>query len=663
VVKLSRVNGVSFGGKTLFYLENNELYPGEFVWLTGTGTSFSTATNPGGYDEKSYQYGSGIFLKLTEVDVEKCYGSRISVTYGLYRVKEKLISVYNLLFDEKNASLAAAMVLGEKSGVDADVKQLYQRNGIAHLIAISGLHIAMIGGTLYQLLRKLLGSYSVAAVTGTTFILLYGCMTGLSGATMRAVVMLVVMIGAEVSGRWYDILSAVALALFIMLIKNPCQMFQVGFLLSFGAVLGIAWISPVWKKVFPGLPACLDGLFVSISVQLMTLPVLLWFFYEIPVYAVFLNVVVVPLMSILLTFLIICGVAGCFSYGIGRITALPAKMIFKLYEILCHLFEKLPGHTLCTGRPKVWFVVLYYGVLALFLWYVLVGTDWVKRIRQTTCVYGMAVGILLVSLVLPGRFLICFFDVGQGDGIYLQTPNGVHILMDGGSSTKSKVGQYVLKNGVKYYGAGRLDYVFVSHSDSDHYSGVAELLEDETVEIGNLVLPAISNPDEAYIELETKAENRGISVYHMERGDKLEVGEVTFSCLNPEAKEYEDKNSGSLVFWVTYGQFDLLLTGDMDQEVEQELLDKGLLSDRQLDVLKVAHHGSATASSELFLGALTPDISVVSVAENNRYGHPASEVMERLETFCGNIYLTKESGAVTIETDGNNYEITPYLEE
>jgi competence protein ComEC len=97
--------------------------------------------------------------------------------------------------------------------------------------------------------------------------------------------------------------------------------------------------------------------------------------------------------------------------------------------------------------------------------------------------------------------------------------------------------------------------------------------------------------------------------------------------------------------------------------VEQELLGKRLLADRQLDVLKVAHHGSATASSELFLRALTPATSVVSVAENNRYGHPASEVMERLETFCGNIYLTKESGAVTIETDGNNYEITPYLEK
>lgn len=671
--------------------EQVALIPGYRMKGKGEAESFSRATNPGGFDEQNYQYGKGIFLSLQKVEIEQIRQPLIPVRAGLFRLRNYLRNVYETILDDE-AGLAVAMVLGDKENLDTDIKQLYQRNGIAHLIAISGLHIAMIGGSLYHILRKLLGNYTVSAGAGVIFILLYGVLTGLSGATLRAVIMLIVSIGADVTGRRYDTLTAIAFALFLMLLNNPYQITQVGFLLSFGAIIGIAVVNPVWKKFWPKLPRVFDGLFVSVSVQIVLLPIMLYYFYEIPVYGVLLNVIVVPLMSVLLAVLLAGGILGSFLPAAAKVVIVPAKGIFLLYEWICNFSEKMPFHTLCTGRPQFWWLVAYYGVVVLFLMIAYgqfpnkqSGCSTEKESRQeeqnpmSNCRKWMFAGtgvlaVLLFSVfALPASLTVCMFDVGQGDGIYIRTPYHHHILVDGGSSSKQKVGIYVLKNGTRYYGGHVLDYVFVSHSDSDHYSGIAELLEDDTVVIRNFVLPDIANPDEAYYELEKKAMKKGCRLYYMKKGDILQIDGITVTCMNPEHTVYEDKNTGSLVLALSYLDFDMLLTGDMDDTVEEKILKEGLLEescleelvqntkDKTIEVLKVAHHGSATSSSEEFLQALCPETACISVGENNRYGHPAKEVIERLLQYTQNIYLTKDSGAITINTDGHQYQVETFF--
>lgn len=668
------ITGIEFSGNHYYYIlksskigekrfcmkvrlscrENEELTLGSRLVAAGKVKAFGNASNPGGYDEQSAQNGKGVFLFLQNVEILEQEEPVIPIREKLYGLRQFFSKVYRTLFGEKNGSLAAAMVLGEKEFLDTDIKQLYQRNGIAHLTAISGLHIAMIGGALYHILRKCLGSYPVSAGIGIFFILLYGIMTGMSGATLRAVIMLITLIGAEVSGRKYDCITAVSLALLLMLAANPYQITQAGFQLSFGAVLGIAVVNPLWKHIFPQMPGFMNGLMVSVSVQLVILPVILYYFYEIPVYGIVLNVIVVPLMSILLVLLLICGIIGSFFFQGAILFAKPAQMIFIIYEQLCNVSERFPFHTVCTGRPSIWWLFIYYGVLFFIL-----AAGYQKQYKLLILSAVLYIGTFAVFL-LPGDFKICMLDVGQGDGIYMCTPDRKHILIDGGSSSKQKVGTYVLKNGVKFYGGAVLDYVFISHSDSDHYSGILELFDDKTIHIKNLLLPAVSNPDEAYMQIEKKALEKGCNIHYMKRGDCLKVGDVTFYCLNPLNKEYKDKNQGSLVFLVTYGEFDILFTGDMDQTVENEIVDN---ITGGIEVLKVAHHGSATASSELFLKKIKPAAACVSVGEKNRYGHPAKEVMERLEQFCGRIYLTKDNGAITIDTDGNRYRVTTFLTE
>ena len=231
----------------------------------------------------------------------------------------------------------------------------------------------------------------------------------------------------------------------------------------------------------------------------------------------------------------------------------------------------------------------------------------------------------------------------------------MHILIDGGSSSIKKVGTYVLKNGIKYYGGGSLDYVLVSHSDSDHYIGIVELLEEPTVSIRHFVLPATSNPDDAYLELEKLAKEKGCELLYIQKGDSLQLGSVRFECISPKRQVYEDKNQGSMVLYMKYRQFDMLFTGDMDETVEREVVAQ---LPKQIAVLKVAHHGSATSSSEFFLKRISFQTALVSVGERNRYGHPAKEVMERLCQNSSFIYLTKDHGGITIDSDGVRYTIT-----
>lgn len=629
-----------------------QLVLGTHIEGQGVLVAFDKATNPGGYDEKNYQLGNGIVFAIKDVVPTQLQRPVVPWREWLYQFRSGVSQIFESVLEETNASLATAMVLGDKKGLDSEIKELYQKNGIAHLIAISGLHIAMIGGSLYRMLRGFTGSYPISAVLGVGFILLYGVMTGLSGATVRAVIMLITSMGADVFGRRYDGLSAIAIALLVMLVLNPYQLTQVGFQLSFGAVIGIALIHPLWKLYFPKLPKILEGLCVSISVQLVLTPIMLFYFYEIPMYSVLVNVIVVPVMSILLGALLLCGGLGLVSIKLATIPAFIANLIFELYGAICKLSESLPGHTLCTGSVKPFWIFLYYLVLGSAVWLLY------QRKKKLALWAGLFIVLLFVVLYLPPKLMVCMFDVGQGDGIYIRTPNRTHILVDGGSSTKNKVGKYVLKNGLKYYGAATLDYVFISHSDSDHYSGINELLEEDWIDIKCVVLPAITNPDEAYQELVYLARNRGCQIFYMKKGDSLEVDGVSFQCLAPVEQIYIDKNAGSIVLQMSYGAFDMLFTGDLIAEEECKIVNdiKGTL-----EVLKVAHHGSATSTSAPFLECLQPVIACVSVGERNRYGHPAREVMDRLEQFVEKIYLTKDNGAITIETDGNAYEVHTFL--
>lgn len=266
-----------------------------------------------------------------------------------------------------------------------------------------------------------------------------------------------------------------------------------------------------------------------------------------------------------------------------------------------------------------------------------------------------------------GNLTVSMLDVGQGDCIFLCGPAGNTYFIDGGSSDVEQVGKYRIEPFLKSQGVGEVDYVFLTHGDKDHYSGILEMLERQEVgvRIQNLVLPANYKQDAALTELVDIARTVGTHTLVMHEGDCLYEGEganraaLQLTCLQPSAKEGKlSGNAGSLVLDVTYGAFSMLCTGDVEAEGEEVLVKK--LRGKDYDVLKVAHHGSKNSTSQEFLKVTKPEIALISAGKDNSYGHPHVETIKRLETARNQVFYTMRSGLITLEVNKDKIAIISY---
>ena len=256
---------------------------------------------------------------------------------------------------------------------------------------------------------------------------------------------------------------------------------------------------------------------------------------------------------------------------------------------------------------------------------------------------------------------IDFIDVGQGDGILLETKKQV-ILVDGGSTQLKKLGEQRLEPLLKSRGIRKIDMAFVSHGDQDHISGLMWLLEEDTgIEIGRLFLPLPGKGEEIYEKLESAAARKGVKTDYICAGDLIQSGRLSLSCLYPYRDTLSsDRNGHSEVLLAEYGDFSMLLMGDLGTEGEAEIAEVWD-EKKQVQILKAGHHGSSTSSSELFLDTVRPQIAVLSYGKDNSYGHPHPEVIERLEERGIASWATEEQGMITVRTDGKELEIQGFL--
>ncbi len=682
----------------LCYLEEGVPEPeiGSRVILKGTLKNFQQPTNPGQFNAPFYYQILRISFRLDQAEIQVKSDKFYKIAEGLYQLRRKAGSKMDVLLPEQEASVMKTMLLGEKGILDEEIKGLYQRNGIAHILAISGLHISMIGMGLYQLLRKAGLKIKPGAVLASVVILLYGMMTGFAVSAIRAIIMFLLQMLAQILGRTYDRITALAVAAVLVLVEQPLYLFHSGFQFSFLCVLGISMILPVLGNVRKG-----RKLLEGIALMAVTLPIYLGVFYQIPVYSMFLNFIVLPMMSILMGAGIVMTLVAFLWTGLGIPAAWLVTGILMVYEKLALFTEQLPHHYWTPGCPAKWQLAVYVAVLI-----VIAGWGRTKRkavLYQKDCIhrrgscwkgivqedlpchggkwiskYGIPVGIcwgliLLGAVILTWRFRpelqVTFLDVGQGDCIFLQTEDGTSYLTDGGSSSVSKVGKYRMIPFLKYKGASQLKAVFVSHADSDHCNGIAELLgqaELEGIRVENLVLPDLSDEcrSEGYEELVDLAGQNGIAVQYLHEGQQFQDSELFFQCLHPsKGYQAEDLNETSMVLLVTYREFSMLLTGDVQGAGEEHLTQELKVwkepeltehAETELTILKVAHHGSKNSTSEEFLKAANPKLAIISCGEGNRYGHPHEETLERLEKADVPWFCTKDYGAITVMVDGES---------
>lgn len=553
---------------------------------------------------------------------------------------------------------------------------------------------------LYKLLRRLHLPVVPACILCGAFMIFYGMLVGMPVSAVRAIVMFLLRLLADCLRRTYDMQTALSVCAVGILIQQPLYLYHSGFLLSFTAVLAITLLKPAllpdidkltgWRrKLLAG--RLTDAFFTSLSVSVLTLPVQLFYFYEVPMYGVFLNLFVIPSVSVVM----IGGMGALFlgGGGFGGLDLLrtylinfPVSQILSAYETGAAFIRRLPGSMWTPGKPKTWQIVMFCMIMLLLLW----GKR--HKLRWRYCMGLVCGAVLLFGIKEQGRLTVTFLDVGQGDCICVELPDGGVWLFDGGSTSVSDVSEYRLLPFLKSRGISEIEAVFLSHEDADHINGIEELLRDETFKVELLVLPAAADSStpalaeknenseesvpsfagqsesntesklETFQTVRNLAVTRDIPVLWLAQGMSWKSGDVSAMCMHPaETFAGEDTNAASMVIYLTYGEFSMLLTGDVEGAGERQLtayLDERAV--RNLTVLKVSHHGSRGTTSDALLQQLQPAIAVISCGKGNRYGHPHQETLERLTAVGTAIYRTDEKGAIIVEVSEDKVKVVGY---
>ncbi len=661
-------NGTVLCNHVIAYLNDGEDHPiGETLLLNGKINRFQPASNEGGFDAEKFYASQKIDFALWDAACIKSDGEADALGEGLFALRNRIFGIYQGAMEEADSGVLSVMLLGDKSGLDPELKALYQDSGISHVLAISGLHISLIGMGVYRFLRKRRFGCVKAGGAALLLVVSYTVMSGSGVSARRAAGMFLFAVLADALGRAYDPLNALGGMILFLLWENPFLLEYTGFLFSVTAIFGIT----ITGRIFcleqkdgktPGRrQRAQNALYSGLGLWLTTLPLVAYCYYEVPVYSMGLNLLVLPLLPFLFFFGIWSAVVGLLFPRLAFWTLLPCRWILAAYRLMAGLSLKLPGAQQLAGKPLVGRICAYYALL--FLLCIVLRRRKEKAAGQGSFFGHLARGGGAVLLFLflartPEReFELDVLDVGQGDGIYLCTEDGVSLFIDGGSSSEKEVGRNCILPFLKSRGISHISYWFVSHADQDHISGLKEVLESgypvDALVIAGTERDAGSGTidDEAMLALVQLAESRGTQILTMKAGESLAWERSEIRCLFPgEECAFSDRNDRSLVLLYQDAQFRGIFTGDISAEAEKLLAESGLL--RDVDFYKAAHHGSDGSNSEVFLQALQPKIAAVSCGADNSYGHPGEEAVRRMEEAGARIFLTMRLGQICVTRDG-----------
>lgn len=701
---LNLSTGIFSCNQILVYQDADEYPIGKTLLVNGKVNMWRQAVNEGNFDEKSFYFSRKMAFCMREAQVAAAYGKKDAYQEGLYQLRCKLREIFQTSMEEEKAGILATMVLGDKSLLDTETKELYQKVGISHMLAISGLHVSFIGMAFYKFLRKRKFSYGEAAVVSAIAIVSFGIMSGLGTSTVRAVLMFLLSILAAWIGRSYDSANSLGAAAVLLLLENPFLLWYAGFLFSFAAVGGVIGVGQTLAKARKYkmevvrneakeqknstgtnqekadenedkrlakrkriLKSWVDTLEMSMAIQLTTLPLAAYFYCEVPTYSIPVNFILLPFLGYVLLFGLLGGFVGLILPFAAKWCLLPCQFILTAYERVCEMTMQLPGAEWIVGKPSIVKILIFYIILIVVILLV-------KRWKKSPLIL---VPMLSLCLLFTGNggsgFELSMLDVGQGDGIFLRTEDNVTCFMDGGSTDVSKVGTFRILPFLKAKGVGKIDYWFVSHMDEDHVSGLKEAIE-AGYRVEHLVFSKWILQDEAFLNMEDFAQKSGIEVLYLEEGDSLHTKTSKFTCIFPTGSVIsDDRNALSLVLWYEENGVSALLTGDISSVEETIALGQDTTSGQlytQLqkyggvcEIYKAAHHGSQYSNSESLLEALHPEVSLVSCGEHNRYGHPGKEAVEHMEKAGSEVFYTMKSGQIKITREKDQIQIRKYLDK
>lgn len=627
------------------------LVAGDEIRVFGTAEEPQGRRNPGCFDYRLYLKTVGIerVMQADSMEVAKASGYG-TLTGKLHVLREEFIFGLEREIGTETAAMIAGVLFGQTEGMDEDTLEEFRRNGTAHILSVSGLHIGLIYGIISRIWiwRK---GYLYFALT-MSFFGCYMVMASFSPPVVRAVFMVGLHLLAKVKNKRYDLESSAYLAGLSMMASNPMTLFNTGFQMSFMAILSIAVVMPVVKRFY-------SGVFLSgAAVQAGLLPYTAYMFNYVSLGAVVVNVPIVFISGLVVPL-------GLISMAVSGVSGTLFSLMAEMTGGLCRMMAALNSVTTVDGvtvftvtSPDISFLMIYYLLLAVFL-----REDgrllFMRRKRKTIIFLAAVVTAGAIALGGScgddfGRARAVFVDVGQGDCLHIRTEDGSNYMIDGGGSMGYSVGKQVLKPYLLKNGVRKLDGIFVTHLHTDHYRGAAELCGEGMAD--RLFLYEGNRIKEEKVLEETGLDAGQLTYLYGGQMVKLseDVGvEVLWPDRRTEpeyrklAEDEEDENGSSLVLRVLVEEKTLLMTGDIDEECQEELA--AVHGSRlESDIFKVPHHGSKYNYCQKLIDEVSPRYAVFQVGKNN-FGHPDKGVVENYLGQGIIVYRNDKDGAVAFE--------------
>jgi competence protein ComEC len=629
--------------------------------------------NPGGFDHRAYLARRGILLTgytaESGVDVRDRY-RRKNFYQTIQAFRMKMEDHIDHWVAGEEGDILKGILLGSKEDISEDMRDAFSAVGVAHILAISGLHVG------YLVLGVMKAAFwfhipAKRAFWGIVILLSGYCLlTGLTPSVIRASIMAVILLGGNVLGRKTDPLSSLAAAFLAILLFRPLDLFEAGFQMSFGAVVGIFTLYKPFKNRLNRLPEGIkSALAVTLSAQAGVLPITIFYFHQLSLISLVANLLIVPLTGVV----VIGGIITLLLTGLWAPLAYPILWLVKgslrFMAGSTFLLSKIPYAVFYLPSFPSFIVVIYYCIIWIISPYLTLPNLVKKRL-----VASLALIVLLwMGMGWYTRFKgleIIFIDVGQGDSILVSAPGGKHYLIDGGGSLNQTEGagfdpgKHIIIPFLREKGIYHLDGVFLSHGHADHVGGLVTVLQ-EIPTAAIYQARDFGQGDAVYSRILAMSRERNIPIIELEAGDILSGGkDIRFRILYPDNGKDGDKsidmengNNHSLVMLLDCKGFRILFTGDIEKEVEDYLLSKGI---EGVHVLKVAHHGSKTSSTPEWIDALSPRVAIIPVGKN-QFGHPNEEVLQRFYDRGIQLFRTDQSGAVILRYENGSLKIKPFI--
>lgn len=619
---------------------------GDSLYIEGEFKQPEEARNYKGYNYKQYLKTKKI---IGTVELEKAKILKSSNGSFIHNIQKYIKDTINGTLTDEEGNLLLAILLGDKDKLSEDIQESFKTSNLSHMLAVSGAHVSyIILGLTYVLQNSIIGKKN-GKIVCIFFLLVFMAITNFTPSVTRACIMAILTLFSSIIYRKSDVYTNISVAALITLIFNPYSLLDLGFQLSYGGTIGIIiFIKRIQEKKSNSkvINYIKQMALVSIYANIIIIPIMMYHFNTVSFTFIISNIMASPILGIIVITGFLFIIASITVKPLTRLIAIFIKPILSILIKISQICSKLPFSNILVVTPYMFNVISYYAIILYCI-----KSKKNNKCKIIICLLIVLILINFIIYIFPQKLRIFFIDVGQGDSTLIITPDKKTVLIDGGGSDSFDVGEKVLLPYLLDRRILKIDYVLISHFDTDHCGGILTIMEK--VKVKNIIISEQAEHSENYERFKKLMIHKRIRLIEVKKGDKIKIGRYSeFKILFPTSRLLSENplNNNSIVAQFNYNNFKMLFTGDIEKLAEQQIL-KTEKAEIRADILKVAHHGSKTSSIPEFIKAVRPKIALIGVGKNNTFGHPNQQTIKNLENIKCRIYRTDLQGEIIIKID------------